>query len=109
MKVYILGKIGKLSHSEWLNRHNTASIIELDGNKPLNFNNETALSFDDTTLQVVNEMSLLLMADAVYLLNDFNNCDDARLILLMAVRMNLPIQPAKGCVLPARLSFTINI
>lgn len=110
MKIYILGKLGKLTHEEWLNRRNTASYAILTSmDTPLNFADEATLHFEDTTLQLINEMSYLLQADSVWLLADFNECEDARLLLIMAVRMNLPIMPAKNCILPARISFTLNL
>lgn len=109
MKIYILGKIGKLTHAEWLDRHNAALEIEREGNEPLNFADQPSISFEDNHLQLVNEISYLLEAEAVALLPDFINCQHASSLLMIATSLQYPIHPANGCKIPYRITFNLNI
>ena len=108
MNIYILGKLGKLTQNEWQDRVNASVELEKEGKESLNYNTAAMIFFEDKALQLVNEIAYLLSADAVYLVKDFNECEDARLLLAMAIRMHLPITAAKNCIIPARISFTTN-
>jgi hypothetical protein len=109
MKVYILGKLGKLTHEEWKLRHQATIEAELEGKRPLNYAEESQLHFEDTALQLVNEISLLLQADCVWLVSDWNQSYPSQLLLMIAIEMQLPIQPGAGCIIPHRLSFDVKL
>lgn len=110
MKIYILGKLGKLSKEEIIDRHRAAIELTHEGNEPVNFNHETcSIWFENNLVQLINELSYIAEAEAVALLPDFNQCQDSQLLLLIAVHLQLPIHPANGCIVPHKVSFTINI
>jgi hypothetical protein len=108
MKIDILGKLGKLSYKEWVQRKDTAVSAEIDGHTPINFDNQITPQIINTTLLLLSEVLLLVKADAIWVLNDFNNCEDARALLVIATRLNLPIHAAHGCLLPSKICININ-
>lgn len=109
MNIYILGKIGTLNEQERLLRQAVASQITIEGNYPINFSEDSAsLTFEDTTLELVKEISYLVEADAVWLMNDFNQCEDARMLLAITIRLDLPVHPCNDCIVPPRICFDLK-
>ena len=110
MKIYILGKIGKLTHEEIIDRHRASIEITHEGNEPVNFNHEACtIWFENNLVQLINELSYMSEAQAVALLPDYNQCEESQLLLLIAMQLRLPIHPANGCIIPHKISFTINM
>ena len=108
MNIYILGKQGNLSQDEWKLRYSTASLAFIDGHHAVNFNDEPSLNFEDQTLELVKEITYLVEADAIWLLADFNQCENARLMLAIAIRLNLPVHPCNNCIVPPRICFDLK-
>jgi hypothetical protein len=108
MKIYILGKLGKLSFNEWVVRNDLAGQVEIDGHTPINFDKTPNIEAINQGLLLLTEIVLLIKADMVIVLNDFNNCENARALLVIATRLNLQIKAANGCTLPSKICIEIN-